>query len=159
VADHSIDVTFDYNDGNPKWTFEPESVVVPNKEHAKLFWHISPKSSPGTQFAATNGIIFKPTAPGYPGSAPEPQNNTKYVSSEFNDNPGPNAQKFAYVANVVYNKNPYQSPDPDVTNDPPGHMGDPDHSDPEEHDSHDHGSRDHDAHGGNKHGDTGPRDR
>lgn len=132
--DHHISVKF-VVDANPQFTFDPVSVNIPNKEHAKLFWNISNDSSPGTQFAPTDGIVFKPSAPGYPGSTPSAQNGKVYVSTEFNDNPGPEPHQFPYVANVLYNGRPYQSPDPDVTNDPPPHGGQ-DH----EHDHHGHGS-------------------
>jgi hypothetical protein len=136
MADHSIDVTFDYNNGTPKWTFAPPSVRIPNKEHAKLFWTLTNESTKDAVFSPSGGIAFKPSAPGYPGSEPALQNPKKYESSEFNDNPGPNKQVFAYVARVTYNGTEYQSPDPDVTNDPPGHVDHPGHDDHDHHHEH-----------------------
>jgi hypothetical protein len=136
---YPVEVTFDFNKGDPQWTFVPPSVHVENGTEATIIWTLTKQSTPGATFTPEGAIAFKPTAPGYKGTPPSSRDPMTYTSTEFNDNPGPNPQVYAYVARVLFNEKPYQSPDPDVTNDPPGHMGDGD----EHHHHHHHHGDDH----------------
>jgi hypothetical protein len=124
MSDNTITVTFDYNNDNPLWTIDPDSVPV-RQGQQNIIWSLDHKSSPGAQFPATGGIVFKNDRK-WPGTTPECRNEHTYTVTENNTNPGPGKIKYDYTINVLYTPADGQqrmfSKDPDVTNEPPTTM-------------------------------------
>lgn len=110
-------VTIKFTAGStPTWNVQPDSLPVPQGPQ-QITWLLSNDSSPGTQFAATNGIVFKPGS-NWPGTTPSLQTASRYTASEHNTNPGPGPQRFRYTIHVIHGGQTF-SHDPDVSNDPP----------------------------------------
>ena len=116
MPDHTVNVTFNYNNGNPEWTFNPESLPIPHGPNHNIMWLLG--GTPGAVFADSGGIAFDKPGPHWPGTTPTKQGPKTYTASENNSNPGPGHIRYNYSASVVYNGTTYKK-DPDVDNYPP----------------------------------------
>lgn len=123
----TVSINFNYNNGNPIWTVDPQSLPVP-PGNAPIQWILS---GTGATFPTSNGIVFPAPGTGsknsiqWPGSTPAYQNVNKYTATDQNNlQVGDPPQVFRYNINVLYNNVAQPTYDPDVTNDPPSGPGD-----------------------------------
>jgi hypothetical protein len=104
-----------------QFTFGPDPINVPHGNHQVITWTLNPNNAPGAVFA-TNGVVFKPNS-GWGASQPGAQGNSGTVFSvtEDNTNSGIEAIEYPYSVNVLYSGTTYTW-DPEVANDPKGHV-------------------------------------